>query len=83
MSSALRRKKKRTKWGADLDAEVSGSGVGLEGEAQDAPRIPAESQAAGFNPLSSNWEAADITAETQSGAFLGQVRNSGQVRILQ
>ena len=83
MSSALRRKKKRTKWGADLDAEISRSGVGLEGEAQDAPRIPIESQAAGVNPLSSNWEAADMSADPQSGAILGQVRNSGQVRILQ
>lgn len=63
MSSALGRKKKRSKWGADLEAEPSATGVSLEGEALDAARIPADSQASRPDPLSTNWRTAELHSD--------------------
>ena len=74
MSSALRRKKKRSKWGADLEAEPIDSGLNIEGAALDAARIPADTDAAGPDPLSSNWRTANSHSDAPLDALQSQVR---------
>ena len=73
MSGALRRKKKKSRWGADLEAENGDAGVGSEKEALDAPRDLAESRDPGPDPASSNWRTAEETNADHTGALQSRV----------
>ena len=74
MSGALRRKKKRSKWGADLEANPMEYGVGLVGEATDAAHFPAMRDVAGPDPVSGNWRTANLHGDTPQGGLQRQVR---------
>lgn len=61
MSGDLRRKKKRSRWGADLegDAKAIEPDAGVAGETSNAQQSPAEGQQIGLHSTSKDWSPAE------------------------